>query len=229
MATPDPFASGRAPLRLAHRGDARHGIENGLAAFRAAMAGPACDGVELDVRPSRDGIPMVAHDETLARLFGRTERVDALAADALEELGMARLEDVFGVLPHGAFVDVELKTDLGRSVVEVLAGARGPSLERAVVSSFDEAALRRIGELAPAWPRWLNAADAEPATIRRAVDLGCSAVAVEWHAIDARAIERARAAGLVVAAWTVTRRATAARMARLGVVAQCLEGAALDG
>ena len=42
-------------------------------------------------------------------------------------------------------------------------------------------------------------------------------------------LARARAAGLEVAAWTVRRRATAERLARLGVVATCVEAAALDG
>jgi glycerophosphoryl diester phosphodiesterase len=40
---------------------------------------------------------------------------------------------------------------------------------------------------------------------------------------------RAAAAGLDVAAWTVRRRSTAARLERLGVVALCVEAAALDG
>jgi glycerophosphoryl diester phosphodiesterase len=39
----------------------------------------------------------------------------------------------------------------------------------------------------------------------------------------------AAAAGLEVAAWTVRRRPTYERLARLGVVAICVEGAALDG
>lgn len=188
-----------------------------------------CDGVELDVRASRDGVPVVTHDETLARTFDRPDRIDTLTADELEAIGVPRLADVFDVLPHGAFVDVELKEPLGRSVVEVLAGARGPSLERAVVSSFDERALRRIAGLAPAWPRWLNATNATDATFELAIALECTGVAIEWRALDRSAIRRATATGLLVAAWTVTRRATAARLARLGVAALCLERAALEG
>ena len=48
------------PLRLAHRGDWRVAPENTLDAFLAAMRIPGCDGVELDVRLSRDGVPVVA-------------------------------------------------------------------------------------------------------------------------------------------------------------------------
>ncbi len=46
-------ASGRVPLRLAHRGDHRRYPENTLAAFRAALALPGCDGLEFDVRGAR--------------------------------------------------------------------------------------------------------------------------------------------------------------------------------
>ena len=106
---------------------------------------------------------------------------------------------------------------------------RGPGLERAVVSSFDAAALERIGGLAPTWPRWLNARDASPATIGSAVELGCRGISIEWHALDAVAVARARAANLEVAGWTVRRRPTFARLARLGVAAICVEAAALDG
>ena len=47
-------------------------------------------------------------------------------------------------------------------------------------------------------------------------------------AIDRRGVDAARAAGLDVAAWTVRRRPTFDRLARLGVVAVCVEGRALD-
>ena len=50
-------------LRLAHRGNSRRATENTLAAFAAALAIPACDGLELDVRRSTDGIPVICHDE----------------------------------------------------------------------------------------------------------------------------------------------------------------------
>jgi glycerophosphoryl diester phosphodiesterase len=81
----------------------------------------------------------------------------------------------------------------------------------------------------PTWPRWLNADDLAPATVALATELGCRGISVEWRAIDAAAMARARAADLDVAAWTVRRRPTFARLARLGVVAVCVEAAALDG
>jgi glycerophosphoryl diester phosphodiesterase len=216
------------PLRIAHRGDPRRAPENTLPALLAALEHPACDGVEFDVRGSSDAVPVLIHDETLERVQGRPEHVGALSAAQLEDHGIPSLEEVLAALPHRAFLNVELKDDPGRAVVEVLAAFRGADLHDAVVSSFEASILRHVGGLAPAWPLWLNSWDLDPPTIATAVELGCRVVSVEWHAITPASIGRVRAAGLDLAAWTVRRRPTFERLARLGVVAICVEGAALD-
>jgi glycerophosphoryl diester phosphodiesterase len=217
------------PLRLAHRGDWRGNQENSLAAFRAALAIPGCDGIEFDVRITADGVPVVYHDETLARLHGRPERIGAVRSEVVADLGIPTLEEALAAIGRRPFVDVELKVDAGSVGVEILAAARGPDLRNAVVSSFDQRALDGVRRRAPAWNRWLNENDLDDSTIADAVALGCTGVSVEWHAIDAAAVARARAADLDVAAWTVRRRATAERLAALGVMAVCVEAAALDG
>ena len=58
---------------MAHRGLARYATENTGPAIRlAAMAG--VNGIELDVRFTRDGVPVLFHDRTLARLAARPQR-----------------------------------------------------------------------------------------------------------------------------------------------------------
>lgn len=200
-----------------------------MAAFLAALAVSGCDGLELDVRAARDGVPVCYHDDSLKRLHGIDRRVEDVTADELETLGVPTLASVVAGIPRRAFLDVELKGDPGRAAFDALVAGRGPRLERAVVSSFEPGTLERIAGLAPTWPRWLNADDASPATIAIAVELGCRGISVEWPALDAAAIARARAADLEVAAFTVRRRPTFERLERLGVVAICVEAAALDG
>jgi glycerophosphoryl diester phosphodiesterase len=217
------------PLALAHRGEGRRHPENTVPAFLAALNRPGCDGIEFDVRASRDGVPVIYHDATLERLHGRPEAVADLSAAELARLGVTDLEAVLAVVPRRAFLDVELKVELGRRLIETLAAGRGPALSHAVISSFEERALLRVRELARDWPTWLNTIDLAPATVDKAVALGCRGVSVEWHAVDNASVGRAHAAGLEVAAWTVTRRATRDRLARLGLVAICVEGAALVG
>ena len=216
-------------LRLAHRGDWRHGAENTLPAFLAALAVPGCDGIEFDVRSARGGVPVCYHDDTLKRVHGIDRRVAEMTVDELEAIGVPTLADVLAAIPRRAFLDVELKGNPGRGAVDVLTAGRGAGLERAVVSSFEVDTLQRVGRLAPQWPRWLNAMDLSDATIGKATDLGCRGISVDWRVIDAESFPRVRAAGLDIAAWTVRTRPTYRRLERLGVNAICAEGTALDG
>ena len=195
----------------------------------AALANPGCDGLEFDVRGSREGTPILLHDESLDRVQGRPGRPEALSNDELAEAGIPTLADVLAAAGPGPFLDVELKGEPVPGVIPVLEAARGTALAGGVVSSFEPATLAWIGDRRPAWPRWLNAMDLAPPTLRLASTLGCRGVSVDWHAIDAAGMARAASAGLVVAAWTIRHRSTAARLERLGVVAICVEAAALDG
>jgi glycerophosphoryl diester phosphodiesterase len=200
-----------------------------MAALRAALDNPACDGLEFDVRCSREGTPILLHDATLDRVQGRPGRCEAMSDAELWAAGIPSLADVLEAAGPRPFLDVELKGPPIPGILPVLDAARGSGLEQVVVSSFEAATLAWLGECRPRWPRWLNADDLAPRTLRLAAELGCRGLSVEWHAIDRGGIVRAAEAGLEVAAWTVRRRSTAARLDRLGVVAICAEAAALDG
>jgi glycerophosphoryl diester phosphodiesterase len=136
------------PWVLAHRGASALETENTLAAFRRAMAEGA-DGVELDVQRCATGEVMVFHDDDLARLAGRPERIDQLPLRDLREVRLLRggeiptLEEALAACGPEALVNIEIKcTALFPAgcraqvdgVVEVVdrAGAR----DRVLVSSF---------------------------------------------------------------------------------------------
>jgi glycerophosphoryl diester phosphodiesterase len=223
--------AGGLPRRLAHRGDWRHAPENTLGAMLAALRVPACDGLEFDVRVSKDGVPVLSHDPSLRRVQRRPGQIDELTAEELGRLGISTLAAVLETAPASAYLDVEVKGDPGPGFVSLLERYRGSgeTLTNAIVSSFDTAPLKRLGRERPGWARWLNAKTLSDDVVTRARDIGCACVSVEWQAIDERAMDRAHSAGLEVAAWTVRRRSTFDRLARLGVVAVCVEAAALDG
>ena len=223
----------RRSLRLAHRGDWRAAPENTLDAMLAALAIANCDGLEFDVRGSRDGVPVLLHDASLARVQGEHVSVEALTAERLADYRIPALADVLAAIGPSPFLDVELKGEPVPAVVDVLEAARGSlvsgELARAVVSSFEPDTLAWLGDRRPGWARWLNAMDLSPTTVALASALGCAGIAAEWRAIDPAAAGRARSAGLQIAAWTVRRRPTVERLERLGVMAVCVEAAALDG
>jgi len=217
-------------LLLAHRGDLRRAPENTLAAFAAALAIPGVDGLELDVRASADGIAVVIHDASLARVQGRRIRASRLTGRELAAFGVPGLAEVLAACPPRVVLDVELKEDLGETALAPLRAARGRvdgSVAGIVISSFDRATLATIRRLVPAWPCWLNTTWPSDRAIRFAIALGCTGIAAEWHRIDASRLARVRGAGLDLAAWTVRDAGTRDRLASLGVVAACVEGAAL--
>ena len=221
--------------RLAHRGDWRNAPENSLAAMEAALRIPACDGLEFDVRATKDGVPILLHDPTLLRVQGLDAMPAQLTAAECAERGISSLAEVLRAIGRDPFLDVELKERVD-GVIDVLELERGlvgddgrPTLRSAAISAFELDTQRWLADVRPTWPRWLNALQLTPEYLALASDLGCSGIAVEWHAIDEASMDRARDAGLEVAAWTVRDAADYERLASLGVVAVCVEAAALDG
>ena len=79
-----PLSNQKTPLVIAHRGDSVHAPENSLAAFDLALSQGA-DGIELDVRSSKDNIPVVFHDASLRRIFFHNLYVEDLTFSQLHQ------------------------------------------------------------------------------------------------------------------------------------------------
>lgn len=213
------------PLLLAHRGDHRVALENSVEAFRAAVDA-GCNGAELDVRRSRDGVAVVSHDATLDRLFGRPEAVAGLTAALLSARGIPTLQAALEAVRPDFLMDVELKeAAVVEAAIEAIAAVRGLGAQNAVVSSFSRTALERIAGRRPTWPRWLISSS--PGAVADAAELGCAAVALRVDAIDEPLVADAHRRGLLVVAWTIRDAATRDRVTALGVDWVCVEGQAL--
>jgi glycerophosphoryl diester phosphodiesterase len=167
--------SGSRPLIIGHRGASAHAPENTLAAFEQAFDGGA-DGIEFDVRLSRDGVPVVIHDASLRRTTRREGIVETLASEQVCALDagtwfnllhpelatetfsrervpkLAQVFERFGARARVLYVEMKcddpaLQEPLARSVVEL---TRGHDLtDRVVVKSFAHDSLRVVKRLAP--------------------------------------------------------------------------------
>lgn len=73
------------PRIIAHRGDSMHAPENTRAAIKMAIDAGA-EGVEFDVRLSKDGVPVVVHDETLKRTGGINKHISEFTAAELGKI-----------------------------------------------------------------------------------------------------------------------------------------------
>lgn len=122
--------------------------------------------IELDVRLSRDGVPVVIHDERLARVTGRPGTVGQRSARHLSALDagswrspefagarIPTLEEVLEQIAPRVPLNLELKCrrgdpgPLARAVASLLRGWGEPS--RFLISSFRHDALP---EVTRAWP-----------------------------------------------------------------------------
>lgn len=77
--------AGKKPLIIAHRGASLSAPENTIAAFSNAIADGA-EGIEFDVRMSKDGVPIVFHDSNLLRIAGKDVRVSTIRYSELSEV-----------------------------------------------------------------------------------------------------------------------------------------------
>jgi glycerophosphoryl diester phosphodiesterase len=149
---PNEFAylDAPAPLAFAHRGGAARGDENTAEAFARAV-GLGYRYVETDVHGTADGVAVVFHDATLARLTGERGRIaDLRWADlASVRVGGAaaipRLADVLADWP-GVRFNIDVKADGGIDPT-VSAIGRAGAADRVLLASFSDARLARLRAL----------------------------------------------------------------------------------
>ena len=218
-----PFLDAPRPLAMAHRGGATYPpnrrIENTMAAFRRA-AELGFRYLETDVRATRDGVPVLVHDETVQRLTGHPEAVaDLTLAQLRERLVDGRepvptLTELLAELPD-ARLNIDVKSD--DAIEPTVATVRAAGAEdRVCLASFSDRRIRRVRRLAgPAVATSCSAWEVGllllaplrrlQATGRRR---GASSVQVPRRSrgirvVTPRFVARAHALGLQVHVWTV--------------------------
>ncbi|ANH93707.1 glycerophosphodiester phosphodiesterase [Streptomyces sp. NPDC057197] len=204
---------------VAHRGDPYRFRENTLDSLRSALARGA-DAVEIDVRLTRDGVPVLLHDETLGRLWGHDRPLRSLTADEVRDLtggGVPPLADALAAT-EGGRVMIDLPGGpSARAVARIVgavrdcgaedrvyycAGAEAMLAVRAADPSAEIAltwtslAPPRAGVLEAVRPRWLN---------------------YRFGLVDRELVERVHRDGRLVSVWTPDTRRSQRRLLGVGV------------
>lgn len=181
---------------VAHRGASWDRHENTLGAFALAVR-QGCDGIELDVQLSRDGIPVVYHDRTLTRVGGGRRRVAALDLRELRKLGRGyRIPLLTEVLDRYAaevslLIEIKLRDtperlrQLARVVTEMLRGRK--FVRRPRLLCFDPSVLTHVRGGSGTVDHVLNvrALDARFGKLRKHLD-GLHAVSVNVRGVTTR-------------------------------------------
>ncbi|KPC83735.1 MULTISPECIES: glycerophosphodiester phosphodiesterase [Streptomyces] len=203
---------------VAHRGDPYRARENTLPSIRSAVEQGA-DAVEIDVRVTRDRVPVLLHDSTLERLWGHDVRLDRLDRRELLERsggGVPTLREALSAAgDRRIMLDLPGATDA--SVREIVGVVRECGARERVYYCADTHAMLRVraadpsAEIALTWttlappravlleavrPRWLN---------------------YRFGLLSRELTGRVHADGLLVSAWTVDTRRTMRRLLAYGV------------
>ncbi|TET54953.1 MAG: glycerophosphodiester phosphodiesterase [Anaerolineales bacterium] len=230
------FLDGGRVLNIAHRGASSVAPPNTLAAVLKAIEFGA-DAVEVDVRLSRDGVPVIVHDSTVRLPTGARVRVSAMSVEGLKRIDISsgfdakfageRIPTLAEVLESAGgllFLNIELKSAgvlaarLPRATVNTV--QRLGLGERVLVSSFNPVALLQTKRAAPDLAVGLLSSRATPHPLRLSLPATLLPIATlhPHHTIvDARYVARAQRRGLRVFTWTVDEPNEMERLIALGV------------
>jgi glycerophosphoryl diester phosphodiesterase len=238
------------PLVVAHRGLSAGMPENTLPAFRHALDIGA-DAIELDLRPTADGQPVVIHDPTVDRTTNGTGTVSAMtlrqiqALDAGSKAGpgfagerVPSYADVLTQLgPTRARLVIDIKTSRNMSLADIIRLTREHGMvDRVIVAVRTLEDLRRIKALEPRIQTL--ALIPTPITIDAFADAGADVIRLwsDWIDGDLASPVAPPAQGLIAAVrargkklWILVGRSVPPDGAKLRSLLQSLAIAPVDG
>ncbi|URM89440.1 glycerophosphodiester phosphodiesterase [Streptomyces sp. MRC013] len=204
---------------VGHRGDPYRVRENTVASIRSALARGA-DAVEVDVRLTWDGVPVLLHDDTLRRLWRVDRPLAALSFAEVRELtgpeGVPTLHEALAAsAPHRVMIDLPGATEA--SVRAVVGAVRECDAEDRVYYCSGAPAMLLVRAADPAAEialTWTTLAPVRPVLL--------DALTPRWlnyrFGLVGRALaDRAHRDGLLVSAWTADTRRTMRKLIADGV------------
>ena len=243
MGEPGSLPGSGRPVAMAHRGFSLAGLENSLAAFRAAVE-LGYSHLETDVHTTSDGELLLFHDRTLDRVTDGHGRIHDLTADEVRRMRIGGTEPVptFDELV-AAFPDTRFNLDVKdwHSVPSVVAAIERHQVHhRVLIASFSDrrrrAVLKQLSRrtassagtfanalflvLGPLLSVRPLASPVRAVLLRALRDVDALQVPVRYRAIPVVTpgfVRRAHELGLYVHVWTINDPAEMRRLLDLGV------------
>ncbi|GIL17422.1 MAG: glycerophosphoryl diester phosphodiesterase [Oligoflexia bacterium] len=217
------------PRYQTHRGYWIEGIqENTLESLREAKK-RGSEMCEVDVRLSKDGIPVLIHDSDLLRIRDLPDSVYDLTADELMRIAqIPTLERVLKDPLVTSYLNIEIKTEhflndrVERKVAQVVQQTR--SQKRVLFSSFNPFSLWKLSHYLPQVPRALLVTDEDDPENSLLLKKMVLAPIVPLHLIhldekmvNPDLIQKLKHQGLSLGVWTVNQHSRAEELFSLGI------------
>lgn len=144
-------------INYAHRGASAYAPQNTMLAFYLGLYMGA-NGIETDVKLSKDGVPVLFHDDSLEKIAGVEGRISDFTFEELQEITITKnnLSDKItgfeDFLKHFSFRDLTFAIELKqKDVVQITADLlrKYNLIEKTVITSFDYEELCLMRSYAP--------------------------------------------------------------------------------
>ena len=240
----------RLPPLIGHRGAAAAAPENTLASIRRARQLGA-SWVEFDVKLTREGVPILMHDDRLERTTSGRGCVADHTLAAIRELDaggwfapafdgepVPTLEEALAACAEiGLGINLEIKPCPGRdqetahAVLDIVQAHGAADLPPLLISSFAHGCLAVARERAPDVPRGYLCSRLPRDWAAELEHYGCATLHTDHRRIRGAQLAELRAAGVPVLLYTVNDPRRVRKLLELGVTAVFTDrvGEALDG
>jgi len=210
----------KTPLIFAHRGSSIREPENTIRAFQAAFQEGA-DGVEFDIRRTKDGEIVIIHDATISRTSNGVGRVKKFNYSQLLEYDFGKgekiplLEDVLKLFGNNHWLNIEIKeTGFEKHLVELLYELQ--ISEKIVISSFKQSALKAVSKLNPNLPLALLYNHTK-VNLTKLQEMKITSIHPGKECVTEKLIQAAHNLNFKVRVWTVDNFSKAKTLAKYGV------------
>ncbi|WP_371068677.1 glycerophosphodiester phosphodiesterase [Sediminibacillus sp. JSM 1682029] len=209
-------------LVYAHRGASKLAPENTMPAFQLAYEMGA-EGIETDVQLSKDGIPVLIHDESVKRTtnavgfvqdytFEQLQKLDAGSwlSEKFENTPIISLEEfLIWAQPKQLQLNIELKNNvidydhMEKKVYDLL--CKYKLVNRTTISSFNPVSIERFKQIDSKIATALLTSQRINGLVDYTAGLGAKALHIKYRLLNSKVVEQCRENDMKLRIYTINR------------------------
>ena len=197
-------------VNYAHRGASEYLPENTFISFYTGVFMKA-NGIETDVRLTKDGVPVLFHDDTLERVTGESGAVEDYTFAELQKFRVSKngyvdtIASFEDFLRHFGFRDLTFAIELKGKGAEIVTAdllRKYNMTDKCVVTSFQMDYLETFADYAPEFK--IGLLTANPDTAHELAAMGAWEICPIASLVTPESVNKWHSMGLGVRAWGVS-------------------------